>query len=223
MAETNTAEREEYLKGVGRRIKERREALDITQAQLAEMTGYTCASSIGKIEVGMNDIPQSKVQAFARALKCSPGYISGFEEEKRETAPERLLRYPVIGTVRAGFGGTVDEIPTDEEIDIPADYLRGHPASDFFVLRVSGSSMYPRLLDGDKVLIRRQPMVENGEIAIVIYNSDEATVKKVHYENPGMRIDLIPFNPEYQTKTIRGADLNDCRIVGKVILQLREY
>ena len=51
------------------RIRARREELNLSQEELAKRMGYKSRSSINKIEMGENDIPQSKVEAFARALK----------------------------------------------------------------------------------------------------------------------------------------------------------
>ena len=60
-------------------------------------------------------------------------------------------------------------------------------------LKVKGASMEPRFIEGDTVIVRRQPDVESGEIAIVFVNSDEATMKKVLKQLSG--ITLIALNP----------------------------
>ena len=69
---------------VGERIKECREKLGLTQDELAQITGYKSRSSINKIEKGGNDLPQSKIVAFAKALKTTPAYLMGWEDEKLE-------------------------------------------------------------------------------------------------------------------------------------------
>ena len=61
-----------------RRIKSRREELGMTQDDLARRLGYKSRSSIQKIEKGENDIPQSKVKAFAEALDTTPEYLMGW-------------------------------------------------------------------------------------------------------------------------------------------------
>lgn len=66
---------------IGKRIREKREARGITQEQLAEKLGYKNKSSIAKIETGTNDITQSKVVAFAKALDTSVAYLMGWEED----------------------------------------------------------------------------------------------------------------------------------------------
>ncbi len=66
---------------VGKRIKKRREELGLTQDELAAQTGYKSRSSINKIERGGNDLPQTKIVAFARALRTTPSYLLGWEDD----------------------------------------------------------------------------------------------------------------------------------------------
>lgn len=69
-----------------------------------------------------------------------------------------------------------------------------------------------RILDGDVVYIRQQPVVENGEIAAVRIG-DEATLKKVYYN--GRRIILRACNPLYADMEYEGEELNDVEILGQ--------
>ncbi len=66
------------------RIKQRREALGMSQAELAELLGYSDRSTIAKIEKGTNDITQSKIEAFAKALRATPAYLMGWENDSGE-------------------------------------------------------------------------------------------------------------------------------------------
>ncbi len=63
------------------RIRERREKLNMSQEELAKRLGYKSRSSINKIEIGENDIPQSKIKAFADALQTTPAYLMGWKDE----------------------------------------------------------------------------------------------------------------------------------------------
>ena len=63
-------------------IRARRIALRMTQQELAARLGYKSTSTIAKIEAGINDIPQSKIIAFARALATTPGALLGLEDER---------------------------------------------------------------------------------------------------------------------------------------------
>ena len=66
---------------IGVKILERRKELGITQEELAAKMGYKSKSSINKIELGVNDIPQSKIVLFAKALMTTPAYLMGWEEQ----------------------------------------------------------------------------------------------------------------------------------------------
>ncbi len=66
------------------RIKRRREELNLSQEELASKLGYKSRSSINKIEMGLSDIPFSKIKDFAMALETTPAYIMGWTEEEEK-------------------------------------------------------------------------------------------------------------------------------------------
>ena len=68
-----------YMLEIYKRIRARREELGISQEELAKRMGYKSRSSINKIEKGENDIPQSKIVAFAQALRTTPEALMGWE------------------------------------------------------------------------------------------------------------------------------------------------
>lgn len=65
-------------------IKKLREKMGMSQDELAELTGYTSRSSIAKIEKGLVDLPQSKIVAFAEALKTTPSNLLGWEDSAEQ-------------------------------------------------------------------------------------------------------------------------------------------
>lgn len=71
---------------VGDRILIRRKELDLTQEELARRMGYKSKSTINKIEMGINDIPQSKIAKFAEVLATTPSFLMGWDEE--DNSPE---------------------------------------------------------------------------------------------------------------------------------------
>ena len=73
------------------RIRTRREQLNMSQEELAKRLGYKSRSTIAKIESGENDITQSKIVAFAKALGVKPGYLMGWEDAP---APSPSLPHP---------------------------------------------------------------------------------------------------------------------------------
>lgn len=156
------------------------------------------------------------ISEMADDLNVSVDYLL----DKQQNAD--LVEYAIIGTVKAGYDGEAIEINTGETLCLPTQFLNGRDKNDYFILQVSGDSMYPQFLDGDKVMILRCDSVDTETIACVLYNGNEATIKKVHYRKGCDWLDLIPINPNYQTKRIQGADLDACKIIGKVVKLIRD-
>ena len=69
-------------------IKKFRLQAKMSQDELARRTGYTDRSSIAKVDKGMVDLSQSKIKQFADALGVTQGELLGWDEDKKETAPE---------------------------------------------------------------------------------------------------------------------------------------
>lgn len=126
------------------------------------------------------------------------------------------LPFPIIGEVAAGYSGLAAEEETGDYEQIPISWLRGRKPDEFFVLRVKGDSMYPRFIEGDHVLVLRTTTVDSGTIAVVLYDSDAATLKRVNYVYGEDWMELEPLNPEYAPKRIEGENLEQCRVLGEV-------
>lgn len=205
------------------RIRIRREALGMSQEELAFKLGYKSRSSINKIELGKADISQSKIKAFADALDTTVAYLMGWDVSEQpippgfEPLPEGAEFYkpkrvmPVLGCVRAGMPRYADE---NIEEYIACDYTDEY---EYFALKVKGDSMNAvGINEGDYVVVRSQDIVENGEIAIVLVNGDEATVKK--FDRNGDTIVLTPqsYNPKHQVQIYNIKDV-PIRVIGKVM------
>ena len=82
----------EQLKELGKKIYSLRIKNGLTQEELGKLVGYTSRSSINKIELGLIDIPQSKIVLLSKALNVTPAYLMGWEksEEKTPITDERL-------------------------------------------------------------------------------------------------------------------------------------
>lgn len=70
---------------LGQRIKRLRIERNMSQEQLAERLGYKSRSSINKIELGINDITQTKVIEFAEVLRITPAYLMGWDDNEGNT------------------------------------------------------------------------------------------------------------------------------------------
>ena len=72
---------------IGNNISRIRRDLGLTQEDLAKKMGYKSKSTINKIELGINDIPQSKIVQFAQVLGTTPAELMGWNEEDKRDSP----------------------------------------------------------------------------------------------------------------------------------------
>lgn len=191
-------------------IKSRRQSLGLTQADLASLTGYADKSMIAKIEKGLVDLPQSKIQTFADALHTTASALMGTEV----MLPSNIIpmptmrRIPLLGSIACGEPILAQE-NLEGDVDVP-----DHVHADF-ALRCRGDSMInARIFDGDIVYIRRQNQVEDGQIAAVLIG-DEATLKRVRLYPD--HLSLEPENPRYRPIVLWGEEMSCARILGLAV------
>ena len=129
-----------------------------------------------------------------------------------------MVLMPVIGSVRAGLGMLAEETYTGEYQPVDISLLHNNP-QDYRILEVHGTSMYPFLLEGDRLVVRLQPVVESGELCIAILGeSGDGVVKKFHVNEDGSA-ELISLNHNYGPIPFTAMD----RIYGKVVSLQRNF
>lgn len=138
--------------------------------------------------------------------------------EEHGIAQQRSILLPIMGSVRAGIGGTVQEEIIGYEAVDPSTLQTGE---EYFWLRVAGDSMTPSINDGDLVLVRRQESVESGQYAVVLLDSEEGLVKRIAL-GPDW-IELQSVNPYYPPRRFTGIDAQGVHILGKVIESRRKF
>lgn len=195
-------------------IKKLRLQMQWSQDELAKRAGYTDRSSIAKIEKGQVDLPQSKILLFADIFRVTPGELMGNDgiddilSKFPNINPITTKRFPVLGSVSCGEPKFMDE-----EIDVYVDASEDIKAD--FVLRAKGDSMTgARIYDGDLVFVRKQDIVENGEIAVVAID-DEATLKRFYKYDE--LIVLRAENPAYKDQEYRPEQAHEIRVLGKAV------
>lgn len=136
------------------------------------------------------------------------------EEFTGNQSSPKGIRIPVLGKVAAGIPiEAITDIEDWEEI--PQSMAK---TGEYFALKIAGKSMEPRMMDGDVVIVRRQPDVDNGDIAVVLVNGNDATVKQISKSDAGLT--LIGWNPSVYTP--RTYNKKECKelpvtILGKVV------
>ena len=204
----------------GERIKELRKALKMSQLELAGRLGYTDRSTISKIEKGSIELNETGIKEFAKALGVSVAQLLGVTELR---IAEKTVSFPILANVAAGYEMYADPHDSLGTVEIPLSWLRGRPQKDYFILRVSGDSMFPAYQDGDLVLVLSQStMNRSGEVGVVSFEDDHGTLKKIEYVKGEDWMRLVPLNPLYSPITIRDEALEHCHVWGIAKMVIRE-
>lgn len=198
-------------------LRKCRKQKGMSQAELAAQLGVT-QQAVGKWESGKSSPDPENVAKIAAILNTTADYLLGLYQPSSaaSTAEERFFGsyaeslIPVIGTVKAGYGALAFEE------DYGHEYARVKDPSNYFYLVVRGDSMEPRIQNGDLALVHRQDTLENGDLGVLIYGDDgEGTLKR--YIHRGNCVVLQPFNPAYSEMVIKGEDLNNLHVAGRVV------
>lgn len=197
------------------RIKERRTAMGFTQEELGKKLGLQ-KSAIAKYENGrVENIKRSVIAEMAEVLECSPSYLMGWDDTKKEKNinniyPIEVRSLPMLGEIACG-----KPIFMDENRD--SYTMIGSNVKADFCLKAKGDSMVnARIMDGDIVFIKSQPEVENGEIAAVAID-DEATLKRFYRDEITQTVTLISENPIYAPMVFTKECQKNVYILGKAV------
>lgn len=199
------------------RLKKLREEKGLSQEEVAKIVGVS-REAVTFWETGRTK-PIRKLKELSALYNVSADYILGKSDlplSNEVPVSAAVNRYPIIGTVKCGPDGLAYE------------YLDGFFATseeysgDIRGFKCKGDSMKGEgINDGDIVLVRIQPDVENGELAVVVINGDEGTLKRIRKDTN--YITLEAANPDYPSRTFAGEKMNEVHIVGRVIELKRKY
>ena len=181
--------------------------------KFSEENGYTpSVREIGK-ECGIKST--ATVYSYLQKLQ-DKGYLNKATNKKRSVtlAKSSGVNIPLIGTVTAGQPIFAYE-NYEDYYTFPAGEFRGE---DLFMLRVQGTSMIDAgIMDGDKIVVRRQETAENGEIVVALVE-DSATVKRFYRKNG-----QIILHPENEALSDMIFENEEVSILGKVVGLMRNY
>lgn len=207
---------------LGKRIEQRRKELGLTLDDIAQEIGVA-KSTIQRYEKGtIGKIKLPVIEAIARVISVNPSWLCG---KTNDSTPETISlpseaipidlsayhRIPILGRISAGLPLYADE------------HIEGYTLTDlnggaeYFGLRVQGDSMNAmRINEGDIVIVRRQEEVEQGEVAVVIVDGDDATVKRFYSSDTIVTLMPQSTNPEHKPQ-IYDLSKTSIRVLGKVV------
>ncbi len=177
-------------------------------------------STISRYLNGTRKIQMDEIPRIANALGVTPVELLVDNEELKsvtniEPITSKMVKIPILGTIACGEPILVAENMEGYIYEI-AD---GLPSGNLFTLIAKGDSMEPTIPNGSKVIVREQPVVENGEIAAVRVNGDtEATLKRI--KKQGNIVMLMPDNPNHDPIIV--TENNPATIIGKAVRVIRD-
>lgn len=181
--------------------------------KFSEENGYTPSVR----EIGQECQIKSTATVYSYLQKLQEkGFLNKSTNKKRSVtlAKSSGVNIPLIGTVTAGQPIFAYE-NYEDYYTFPASEFKGE---ELFMLRVQGTSMIDAgIMNGDKIVVRRQEGAENGEIVVVLVE-DSATVKRFYRRNG-----QIVLHPENETLSDMIFEDGEVRILGKVIGLMRNY
>lgn len=202
---------------IGKRIKQLRMRNNLSQAELGKIAGVT-DKAVSTWEQDQKIPRMGAIEKMALYFGVTKSYIiDGVDDGARdfeptippgfEPLPEMQL-IPLVGEIACGM-----PITAEENLDGYVEAPKGRHID--FALTCKGESMVDAgISDGDVVFVRKQPTVENGQIAAVRVNG-EATVKRVYINGNAMI--LQPANINFLPQTYAISELDDVAIEGLVV------
>lgn len=196
-------------------LRTRRKELGLTLNDIAQHMGVSEAT-VQRWESGnIKSLRQGRVAKLADILNVSPAKLMGWESD--DQLPTNAMPYsptqriPILGRISAGL-----PLYAEEQIE-GYTYTDLNHGGEYFALRVKGDSMNAaRINENDLLIVRKQDMVEEGEIAVVMAGEDEATVKCWHRHGNIVMLEPKSTNPEHQMQ-IYDLRKTPIRIIGKVV------
>lgn len=186
-------------------------------------------SYINNIERGKASMSDDRIQKIASVLGTTYEYLTDQTDDPKpksnKKTPEitsnadiisgnnsnNIYMIPIFENVSAGFGIYADDYITGY---MPMYFSSSNEAEESIFITVRGDSMYPKIEDGDTVLVHKQDSVDSGTIAVVLLDDDDALVKRIVYGAEW--IELQSINPMYPPMRFVGADVLRIKVLGAV-------
>ena len=203
---------------LGDKVKQKREEMGLSQEELAEKMGYKSKTSIHKIEQGITDLPLSKVEELSKVLNVTTSYLMGWESKKQEDSNidmnniingDEFVIIPLYKSISAGYGS--EEAEFIEMIAIPG--LKN--PQECFGVKVKGDSMEDKIESGSTIIVRRDSVIEPGQIGAFSFNNKSYVKQKKVYGNT---IVLHSYNDKYEDLVVEEAE--EFKEYGKVIMAI---
>ena len=196
----------------GNIIKSLREQHNLSQEELGNIVNVS-DKTVSSWEINRTEPKMGIVQQLADYFGVTTDYLikGNLENDDFDNIYKiDKIKLPFLGSVACG-----EPIYADENRE--SYIMVGTDIHADFCLKCQGDSMInARIHDGDIVFVRKQDIVNNGEIAVVIID-DEATLKRFYYYKEQNMVILRPENNKYQDIVLTGEELEKVKVIGKAV------
>lgn len=213
---------------LGKFLRKIRENKKISLREMEKLTGVGY-SHLSMIENGKRNVTPALLKNLSNIYNVDyidlyekAGYLDLAESEKIKEKENNILNKkfymcPVYGQISAGQPNWAEE-NIEGRIPIDTDLMDIYNPEEYFFLRVNGESMNKVIKNGAFALIHKQESVENGEIAVVLVNGYDATLKK--FTKQGDLVILEPNSTDETFKTQVYDKTTSIKILGKYVGKL---
>ena len=201
-----------------KRLKFLRNEKNISQEELAKLLNIS-RTSITNYELGRNEASTQVLDKLSEIFNCSIDYLLGKSDTRNATSNlddlnKKFYMCPVYGQISAGQPNWAEEC-IEGRLPLDPDLMGIVNPEEHFFLRVNGESMNKVVRNGAFALIHKQDVVEDGEIAVVLVNGYDATLKK--FTRQGDMIILEPESNDDSFKTQVYDKTTQIKILGKYV------
>ncbi len=212
----------------GDKLKECRKAKNMTLEELAlkynrRFDGGMSKGTLSKYENNKQEPLVSVVTNLTELLDVSSDYLLGRSDnpnldlEAPIDTNDNVFQIPVYNSVSAGLGRLAETNPDDF---VPTFLPYGANPENYIRVNVSGDSMSPLIDNGSQILVRLQSSVDNGSIAVVMVDGEEAFVKKLNYGHNWLELESI--NPYYPVRRFEDTETSRVSILG-IVKEVTKY
>ncbi|HEY8435897.1 MAG TPA: XRE family transcriptional regulator [Haloplasmataceae bacterium] len=199
---------------IGKRLKQLREERQLTLRQLAQVA-HVSHSFISDIEQGRSNPSIETLKALARALGVS---LTDLTDDPTPAERGETLNIPIVGKTHGGLPIWAEEC-IEGWITLPQNALS---SGKYFALHVEDESMSPMIPEGSLIIVHQQPSVENGKIAVVLWDGEyKAHVRRVYVDEAQKLVILQAINPAYPPITVKPNKVRILGLVKKVLADLQ--
>lgn len=206
-------------------LKSIRKEMKLSQKEFAEKLNMN-ARTYASYERGERDISTSVIlnicltlgissdRLLGNAVTCNEPSLSDRNEYHGFNVlnKDNIYMIPIFGSVSAGFGSYADNQILGYE---PVYIENPHEAEETIAITVKGDSMYPKIEEGDLVIVRKQNYFENGDIVVaVICGENDGFVKRAFQSKNKLTLESI--NTQYPPFVFSGSELDEVKILGVV-------